>query len=358
MPQFYPLRVSQVRRETDDAVSVLFIVPTELQSLFNYAQGQHLTLRRDFAGTEERRNYSICSSVQDEQLRIAVKKLPDGVFSSYINEQLKAGETIDVMPPSGRFYTQLSPDQAKHYVAFAIGSGITPIFSIIKTTLETEPKSQFCLIYGNRNTRSIIFLEQLEALKNQYPTRLQLLHILSQEAQDLELLNGRIDKAKVTALLTTLLPVERIDECFICGPQAMVETTRQVLQQHGLTVNKIHFELFNTITGQQSSKAAKLSREEAEHLSQITIILAGKKSKLALRRADESILDAALRIRADMPFACKGGMCCTCRAKVVAGKVEMDSCYGLEKDEIEQGYILTCQAHPVSDQVVIDYDQR
>ena len=246
MPQFYSLRVAEVSRETADAVTVVFAVPAELADEFTYIQGQHLTLRREFDGVEERRNYSICSSVKDAELRVAIKHLPGGKFSGFVNAQLTVDTALDVMPPSGRFYTELDPDQTCHYLAFAAGSGITPILSILKTTLETEQQSRFTLVYGNRSTRNIMFLEELNDLKDRYPTRFSLIHILSRESQEIELFSGHIDAAKTNELLTTLIPANTIDQCFICGPQAMIETVSETLQQHGLDQAQIHFELFTT----------------------------------------------------------------------------------------------------------------
>ena len=244
MANFYSLRVAEIQRETKDAVVVRFDVPTDLAEEFDFIQGQHLTLRREFDDVEERRNYSICSSVHEAVLRIAIKKVHNGRFSSFANDQLAVGNYLDVMPPSGRFYTRLNPDQSCHYVAFAAGSGITPIFSIVKTTLEQEPGSRFTLIYGNRDSNSIIFLEPLEDLKDRYRERFNLIHVLSRETQDIELFNGRIDAAKVEQLTQTLLPINTIDQCFLCGPQPMIEAVSASLQRKGLDKAQIHFELY------------------------------------------------------------------------------------------------------------------
>lgn len=363
MVNFHSLRVAEIRRETADAVVVSFDLPDSLIEPFRFTQGQHLTLRREFDGIEERRNYSICSSVNDAVLRIAIKKITNGKFSSFANDQLAPGDYIDVMPPSGRFNTPLDPEQRCHYLAFAAGSGITPVFSIIKTTLELEPYSRFTLVYANRYTNSIILLESLEDLKDRYRERFNLINILSRERQDIELFNGRIDAEKIEQLTKTLIALETVDQCFLCGPQPMVDTISSTLQQRGFDSSRIHFELFTTpemnlAAGQSVAEPRQLSAEEAAHRSEVLLVLDGKHTTLALRRGAESILEAALKQRPDMPYACKGGMCCTCRAKVIEGEVEMDVCYGLEDDEIEAGFVLTCQAHPVSDRVVVDYDQR
>jgi ring-1,2-phenylacetyl-CoA epoxidase subunit PaaE len=363
MTHFHRLRVAEVRRETDDAVSVRFELPPQLKDEFRYRQGQHLTLRHTFGGQEQRRNYSICSSVRERALRIAIRRIPGGVFSNFANDRLQAGDHLDVLPPSGRFHTALDPAQRKHYLAFAAGCGITPIYSLLKTALETEPASRCTLVYGNRTTHSILFLEEVEDLKDRYPTRFSLIHTLSRESQDIDLFSGRIDAAKVEALCDTLIPIGRIDECFICGPRGMIEAVKAALQARGFDPVHIHFELFtppgvSAHSLDHAHEARQLSAEEATKLCEVSVILDGRRTTLQLQRGAEPILDAALKLRPDLPFACKGGMCCTCRAKVLEGEVAMDACYGLEDDEIQAGFVLTCQAHPVSAKVVVDYDQR
>ena len=359
---FHPLTVAEVRPETANAVSVLFTVPPELSALYlNYVQGQHLTLRHTLNGQELRRNYSICASVADRQLRIIVKHVPGGRFSEFVCRELRPGMTLDVMPPSGRFFTALEPTARRHYLAIAAGSGITPVFSIIKTILETESGSRCTLVYGNRRVADIIFLEALEDLKNRYRERFNLIHVLSREQPDVELQRGRIDAAKIRYLLDTLIPTERLDQCFVCGPQAMTDAVSAALQQRGIDSAQIHFELF-TVPGQTHAsivlEPARQAASDSAAQSEIAIILDGRRSELTLSRHGSSILDAALRSRPELPYACKGGVCSTCRAKVIEGEVTMAVCYGLEPDEIKAGYVLTCQARPVSQRVVLDYDAR
>lgn len=357
--QFHTLKVSDIRRETQEAVSIGFAVPEDLQDTFRFTQGQHLTLRAVINGQEERRSYSICSGLYEDALRIAVKQVPEGKFSTFCNTELSINDELDVMPPMGHFHTPLKPQSARHHVAFAAGSGITPILSLLKTTLEEEPNSSWTLVYSNRATESILFLEELEDLKNRYMHRLTLVHLLSREAQDWDLLNGRLDESKADALLDGALISGTIDQAYLCGPFPMIKAVETSLLRHGLTQENIHYELFQAPEdfAEQQEKRPQLSESEASHVSQVQVKLNGKVSTFDLQRGAESILEAALKTRADVPFACKGGVCCTCRAKVIEGEVEMDLNYGLEPAEIEQNFVLTCQSHPVSDRVVLDFDQ-
>jgi ring-1,2-phenylacetyl-CoA epoxidase subunit PaaE len=385
---FNILRVKDVRRETPDCVSIGFDIPPELQETFRYKQGQNITIRSREGGEEIRRSYSICSSPMENELRIAVKQVEGGRFSGYANERLQAGTELEVLPPSGKFYTELEPSRQKYYLAFAAGSGITPILSLIKTTLATEPRSHFTLIYGNRHRGSIIFKEALEAIKDRYMDRFVLHHILSRETMDAPLNQGRIDAEKCAELCGKLIDPQQIDEVFICGPGEMIFTVRDWLEQKGVEKKKIHFELFHTREGvpQETSaegesksqkeqggrikggKAAKAgapvpgqtgdSADNAETMSKVTIRLDGVSFDFDLAYDGEAILDAALREGADLPFACKGGVCCTCRARLKEGEVEMDVNYALEADELAAGFILSCQSHPRTDRVVIDFDAK
>ncbi len=355
---FHPLAVREVRRETNDCVSVAFDVPGELNDIFRFRQGQNLTIKTSIGGEEVRRSYSICSCPLDQELRIAIKKVDGGLFSSWANEFLKPGMTLDVMPPSGKFYTELSPDQARNYLAIAAGSGITPILSIIKTTLLTEPGSSFTLVYGNRNRASIIFKEELEALKNRFINRFSVVHVLSREIMDTPVNSGRIDEEKISQLEGRLINLEKIDEVFICGPETMIRSVSKYLEQQGVPSKNIHFELF-TIPGHTASQ------KQTEHYSgnsgpssAVTVKLDGIAFNFDLPYGAATILDAALQQGADLPFACKGGVCATCKAKLTEGKVTMDNNYSLEPDEIAAGFILTCQAHPASEKVTIDFDAR
>lgn len=361
-PRFHALKVADLRRETDDAVSVAFAVPEELRETFAFAQGQFVTLRTELDGAEVRRSYSICSGLDDGELRVAIKHVEGGAFSTFANENLVPGAELEVLPPDGRFGTPLDPEAARHYVGFVAGSGITPVLSIIRTVLAREPKSRFTLVYGNRTVGSILFREALEDLKDRYPARLQILHVLSRERQEIELFNGRLDAAKVGRLLETLLPVGDIDEAFICGPLPMIEAVRDTLAGAGMPEKNIHFELFTDGRGNPLGVEAMQHAQEpappSGAMHRVTLVLDGIRSEFEAPEEGPSLLDAALATRPELPFACKGGMCCTCRARLVSGEVRQDKTYGLEPEEIAQGFILTCQSHPVSGEIEIDYDRR
>lgn len=359
MIHFHPLTIKEVRRETDDCVSLAFDIPETLKDAFVFKQGQSLTMRTMLNGEEVRRTYSLCSSPLDNEWRVAIKKVDGGIFSSYANEKLKKGDVLEVMPPVGKFNTPLDPAQQKHYVAIAAGSGITPVLSIIKTTLKTEPNSSFTLFYGNRTRSSIIFKEELEAVKNKYINRFTLHHILSREQPDAPVYYGRIDKNKCDLLFSKLIDIHKVDEFFICGPEELIFCVRDFLTEKGIDKTHIHFELF-TIPGEKSSVARPLSsvKKEEGPTSSISVKLDGVLFDFELSAGGQSILDAALAQGADLPYACKGGVCCTCRAKLVEGEVEMEVNYGLEDDEVAQGFILTCQARPRTPKVVVDFDVR
>jgi ring-1,2-phenylacetyl-CoA epoxidase subunit PaaE len=355
---FHPLVVKEIRRETSDCVSVVFDIPASLQETFRFVQGQSIALRTTLNGEEVRRSYSICSSPFDGELRIAIKKVLNGRFSTFANTRLKKGDTLDVMPPSGRFFTPLDATQQKNYVAFAAGSGITPILSLIKTTLATEPQSAFTLVYGNRNRSSIIFREQLEALKNKYMHRFRICYILSREKTDALLNHGRIDAAKCDQLFGKLISLPACDEFFLCGPESMIFSVRDWLQANGVAQPKIHFELFTApgdVQKATTQSAAPVS-ETDNQLSQVTVIMDGVSASFTLPYKGDSVLDAAIKQGMDAPYACKGAVCCTCRAKLIAGKVMMDANFALSDEEVEEGYILTCQSHPTTDTVVVNYD--
>jgi len=353
---FHRLRIKKIIKETDQCVSVEFEVPGNLSGTFQFRQGQSLTMRINLNGEEVRRTYSLCSSPLDNKWKVAIKKVDGGLFSSFANETLKAGDELEVMEPVGKFYTGLDPANKKNYLAFAAGSGITPVISIIKTTLRTEPDSTFTLVYGNRSRSSIIFFEELEGLKNKFIDRFNLINILSRERTDSSINFGRIDIGKLTEL-EKLIDYKKMDEIFICGPEEMIFCIKNFLEQKEISEKKIHFELFTT-SGQKKSEPRNLKSEiEAGPASKITVKLDGRSFDFDLSlNSDTTILDAALKQGADLPFACKGGMCCTCKAKLEEGEVEMDVHWGLEHDEIEQGYILTCQSHPKTEKVVVDFD--
>jgi ring-1,2-phenylacetyl-CoA epoxidase subunit PaaE len=354
---FHTLTVKDIKRETPDCVSISFNIPRELKNDFQFKQGQSLTLRKILEGEEIRRSYSICTSPFDNELRVAVKKVQGGLFSTYANTELKPGEDIDVMPPSGNFYTDLDPANKKNYVAFAAGSGITPVISIIKTTLKTEPQSTFTLVFGNKNHASIIFKEELEALKDKYIDRFVLYHILSREHMEAEINHGRINADKCMQF-TRLIAINAVDEFFICGPAEMIFCVRDFLEQKGIDKRKVHFELFTTPLRKASNYKPQTIREANRETSTITVKLDGRSFDFKLDYESNNILDAALAEGADLPYACKGGVCTTCKAKLVEGKIEMEVNYGLEQDEVDAGFILTCQSHPRSEKVMVDFDVK
>jgi len=354
---FHPIKIKDVRRETPQCVSIAFEIPEELKSDFAFKQGQSLTMRTFIGGEEVRRTYSLCSSPLENEWRVAIKKVEGGLFSSLANEKLRAGDELEVMPPVGKFYTDLHPAQKKNYLAFAAGSGITPVISLVKTTLAIEPQSKFTLVFGNRNRSSIMFFEELEGLKNKYMDRFNLVHVLSRERTETPLNSGRVDLEKLKTL-DRLLNYRSFDEFFICGPEVMIFCIKDFLENYGIDKRKIHFELFTT-PGEPKSKVKiqKSKVEESGPKSHITIKLDGRAFDMDLSfKSETTILDAALQQGADLPFACKGGVCCTCKARLLEGEVMMDVHWGLEEEEIEQGYILTCQSHPKTEKVIVDFD--
>jgi ring-1,2-phenylacetyl-CoA epoxidase subunit PaaE len=353
---FHPLRVAEVDRLTNDSVAITFDVPDELREAYRFTQGQHVAIQCDLGGRGVRRNYSICSPAPSGRLRIGVKRLPDGAFSSYAAERLRPGDLLDVMTPTGRFFTRLDPANAKHYVAIAAGSGITPVMSLLATTLQAEPRSQVTLLYGNRTTSSIMFLEELQDLKNRYPDRFCLLNFLTREQRESGLLSGRIDRQRLTRLLAVMLPPEDVDEWFLCGPFDMVQEARLVLVACGVASGRIHQELFHVGALPPPARMHNGVAAAADGRSTVTVTLDGRATTCELARRGEPILEAVLRVRQDAPYACKGGVCGTCRAKLLDGTVDMERNYALEQDEIMHGYVLTCQSHPTSEKVVLDYD--
>ncbi|HYF60701.1 MAG TPA: 1,2-phenylacetyl-CoA epoxidase subunit PaaE [Burkholderiaceae bacterium] len=359
VPHFNRLRVRDVRRETADSISVAFEVPPELRDAYRFRQGQFLTLRDTVDGEEVRRSYSVCVGVPDYErrgeLRVAIKRVAGGRFSNWAAEALCPGREIDVMTPDGRFFVELDPSRARHHVGFAGGSGITPMLSLIATTLAGEPRSTFTLVYGNRTVSSIMFLETLEALKNRYIDRLRLVHVLSDEPQEVELLSGLLDRARCDELLRTLLADGPIDEAFVCGPAPMMDAAEAALLEAGVPRERIHVERFGTPAPASAPPAAVADDAPA---AKVVMIVDGKERHLRVPFGGQAILDAGLAAGASLPYACKGGVCCTCRAKVLEGEVRMDKNYTLEAAEVAQGFVLTCQAHPVSERVVVSYDER
>ncbi|HSS67234.1 MAG TPA: 1,2-phenylacetyl-CoA epoxidase subunit PaaE [Nocardioidaceae bacterium] len=350
---FHTLRVSDVEPLTDDSVCITFEVPADLADEYDFTQGQHVNIRTSLAGDDVRRSYSICSPAKSGRLRIGVKVLPGGHFSGFAAGTLAVGDELDVMTPAGRFHTALDPAQSKHYCAIAAGSGITPVLSIVASALAQEPHSRVTLIFANRTSRTIMFLEELEDLKDRYRDRFHLIHVLSREAQDAELLSGRLDAARLTKISETLVPVETVDEWFLCGPYDMVVDLREGLTVLGVDRAHVHTELFHVESTPPPRPPSAADEGEG---SDVTITLDGRSSSFRLKGADVPVLDAVLRVRSDAPFACKGGVCGTCRAKVLEGEVVMDTNYALEPDEVAAGYVLTCQSHPVTPTLRVDYD--
>jgi ring-1,2-phenylacetyl-CoA epoxidase subunit PaaE len=356
MSHFYPLRVASCRNETRDAVVVAFEVPGELRDKFCFVQGQHLTLRVTVNGQELRRSYSICSAPSENTLRIAIKRVPDGLFSTWAHEHLKPGQLIDCMEPAGHFHVPLLPAAARHHVAFAAGSGITPVLSIVKTTLAAEPHSHMTLVYGNRSSSSVLFKEELADLKDRYTTRFNLVYVLSREHQDVDLFNGRIDRDKCDQLLTRWIASPAIDVAYICGPRSMMEAVSESLQSRGVDRSQIKMELFSVGLPQGPRKPLEPFASRAQEC-RVTAIQDGRRREFTIERNQQTVLDSALEQGVELPYSCKGGVCSTCRCKLTRGEVEMDTHYALEDYEIERGFILPCQSYALTNELVLDYDQ-
>jgi ring-1,2-phenylacetyl-CoA epoxidase subunit PaaE len=356
--RFHSLDVVDVRRETRDAVVVTLRPRDDDAPLFGFKQGQYLTFRRRFDDDELRRSYSICAGLDDGALRVGIKRVDGGAFSTWANEELRPGTVLEAMPPMGSFHTPHDPDAARHYLGFAGGSGITPVLSIVKTVLAREPKSTFTLVYANRQISSIMFREELEDLKNRHLGRLSILHILETEAQDIDLFTGRVDAEKCAALFRTWIDIASVDTAFICGPEPMMLAIAASLREHGLDDSQIKFELF--ASGQPGRAKQRVVSEAAatsNSTTEATVTLDGATRSFRMPKEGTSLLDAAIDNHLDAPYACKAGVCSTCRAKVLEGEVEMAVNHALEDYEVRQGYVLTCQCYPLSDRVVVTYDQ-
>ncbi|WP_262283355.1 1,2-phenylacetyl-CoA epoxidase subunit PaaE [Micromonospora sp. MA102] len=356
-PAFHPLPVAAVDRLTDDAVAITFAVPEELRETFAFSAGQHLTVRRVGAdGTDVRRSYSICSTPDElsrhGRLRIGVREVPGGAFSAYACGALRGGDTVEVLPPLGHFTSAFAPDRVRHYGAVVAGSGITPVLSLVATALSIEPASTFTLVYGNRTANTVMFAEELADLKDRWPTRLHLVHVLSREMGESALLSGRIDADRLTRLLDTVVPGEAIEEWFLCGPYGMVVDAKAVFADRDVPDSAVHAELFHV---DAPPEPIRRPTDEPGAGAEVTIVLDGRSSNFTMGR-DERVLDAALKVRGELPYACKGGVCSTCKAKLVAGEVIMARNYALEPDEVAAGYVLTCQSSPVTDKLTVDYD--
>ncbi len=355
MSKFHSLPVAKVERETRDAICVTFDVPDALRDLFRFEPGQHLTLRTRLADEDIRRSYSICSPAGGP-LRIAVKRTPGGLFSMWANDALREGATLDVMPPMGHFNVAADASVSRHYLGIAAGSGITPLLSIVATALVGEPRSRFTLIYGNRASSTVMFRDELGALKDRYLDRLNLVHVLSREPQDIELLHGRIDRAKADALFETWVPIADVDYAFICGPEGMMDAVRESLLAHGLVAEQIRIERFAASIPKHTHVPRPLPR--AAHTEcEVNVIIDGSQRMFLIEKSVENIIDGGLRNGIELPYSCKGGVCSTCRCKLVDGEVDMDVNFALEDYEVARGFILACQSYPVTDKVTIDFDQ-
>jgi len=358
--QFYPLRVKELHKDTEHAVVLTFDVPAALAETFIFKQGQYLTLNQQIDGKAVRRSYSICAGLDDELLKVAIKHVPGGVFSTWANEKLKAGDILEVMPPRGDFYTAIDPQQSKNYLCICAGSGITPVLSVIKTVLSREPQSRVTLLYGNQRTATMMFRQDLAFLKNAHMDRFHWINIFSREPQEVDLFSGHLDNRKGGALNRRLINIRGFDEFFLCGPEAMISEVSRGLRCEGIAEENIHFELFAA-----SAENARVAierhhvraREYRGQVSQVSLLSDGREYAFELSTDGENILDAGLRNGVDLPYSCKGGVCATCKARLVEGDVDMDLNQALQADEIEKGYILTCQSHPISKKVVVDFDQ-
>ena len=355
MPKFYPLKVKDLYKDTEQCSVIEFDIPEDLKDKFKYKAGQYLTLRETLNGEDIRRSYSLCSSPIDDEWKVAVKQIPDGKFSTHVNQFLKKDDTLHVMKPMGRFGTAIS-EIPKNYIVFTAGSGITPILSMIKTHLAKEPNSTFKLFYLNRTVKSIIFKEEIEQLRNQYFGRLELFYFLTKESRDSELFNGRFTKEKLAVIFNKLVDVAKLDECFLCGPEEMIFLVKNELMEAGMPAEHIHFELFVTGLSKEIKKEANHNEIEKKEKVALTIIDGGKEFHFGMTNNDDNVLDAALIAGADLPFACKGGVCSTCKCRVVQGSVKMKVNYALDEKEVSEQFVLSCQAVPTSKKVILNFD--
>ncbi|MEZ5779613.1 MAG: 2Fe-2S iron-sulfur cluster-binding protein [Paracoccaceae bacterium] len=358
MARFHPLEVTEVRKDTRDAVVLTLRPRDEDRDAFAFTQGQYLTFRRDFDGEELRRSYSICAGLDDGVIRVGIKRVDGGAFSTWANETLAPGAVLEAMPPMGKFFTPIDPSARRHYLGFAGGSGITPLLSIIKTVLAREPLSEFTLVYANRQISSIMFREELEDLKNLHLGRFSVLHVLESEAQEIDLFTGLVDAKKMDALFAHWIDPKSVDAAFICGPEPMMLAIAASLRAHGLSDAQIKFELFASgQPGRARARPVSKAAASAGAATEAVVTLDGATRSFRMPKEGQSLLDAALEHSIDVPFACKAGVCSTCRAKVLEGEVEMVTNHALEDYEVRQGYVLTCQCFPLTDRLVLTYDE-
>ena len=353
---FHSLEIAEIIQETADARSIRLIVPPDLREAFKFKPGQHLTLKAQIGNEDVRRNYSLCVAPEERQLKVTVKRIAGGLFSTWANEALKPGDRLDVMEPHGSFTWDFRAGASNHYAAFAGGSGITPVISLIKSAMIEEPRSRFTLFYGNRDSQSVIFLEELARLKNRYMDRLEIHHFLAEEAEDIDLFNGMLDTAKCGAVLSTLIEPADVDAFFICGPGPMMDAAEATLIERGVAREKIHIERFTADRPPEALQAQlEAFSKEAEGLT-MAVTLDGRKRRVPFNAEAGNILDSARLAGLPAPFACKAGVCATCRARVVSGEVEMAARYGLTDEEVAAGYVLTCQSVPKGAGLEVDYD--
>ncbi|MBT0607541.1 2Fe-2S iron-sulfur cluster-binding protein [Aequorivita echinoideorum] len=355
MAKFHKIKVKDVHKETRDTSVITFDVPNELAEDFKFRQGQHLTLKADIDGEDTRRSYSLCSSPVDKEWKVAVKLIPGGKFSNFVNKKLQTGDVLEIMQPSGAFGVEIS-EEPKTYVAFAAGSGITPVLSMIKTHLALEPNAKFKLFYLNRTVKSIIFKEEIEQLRNQYFGRFEIFYFLTKEQRDIELLNGRFTSEKLREIFDKILDVSAVNEVFICGPEQMIFLIRDELLLAGFPKENVHYELFVTGLSEEDKKRAERLAQQKVDGVEVTIVDGGKEFHFTMTEDFDNILDAALAAGADLPFACKGGVCSTCKCEVLEGSVEMKINYALDEKEVSQNLVLSCQSVPTSEKVKVDFD--
>lgn len=353
--RFHSLKIKDIHRTTQSCSIISFDVPETLSETFEFIQGQYLTLKAEINGEEVRRSYSICSSPLDEELKVGIKRIEDGKFSTYATQVLEVGDTVEVMPPNGKFFKNIEPETQKNYLGIAAGSGITPIYSILKTHLLKEPNSTFTLLYINQNANTVILKDELEGLKNQFLERVKIYHFLTKQSREIPLFNGRITTEKLDVIFDKLLNLEDINDIFLCGPEQMIFLVKDYVTAKGFGKDNVHFELFSTGDNKEAEKR-KAAYQKTGKVCDVTIREGGKTFDFKLPFGGDNLLDAAIANAADLPFACKGGVCCTCKAKVLEGEVDMLVNYALEPEEVEEGFILTCQAMPVSERVVVDFD--
>jgi len=356
MAVFHPLEVVDIKRETVEAVSIKLRIPEELTEDFKFTPGQYVMFKHTINGEELKRSYSISSSPGEGELRVGVKEVPEGRFSTFVNKQLKVGDILETLAPRGRFVVETSPENKKHYVAFCAGSGVTPIISMMKHVLETERDSRFTCFYGNRHASTIIYFDEINALKNRFPDRLEIHYVMSKEEMGSEFFRGRIDEEKIRKYSELLFDPIHVDEFYLCGPEKMIVAARDVMTEKGVEKDKIHFELFGTPnpTAGLGVVAEPESKESVK--SHVKVIMDGDEFQIEMEPGTETILDAADRAGLDVPFSCKGGVCCTCLARVKEGEVSMELNYSLSDKEVEEGLVLTCQAHPKSERIKVDFD--